>query len=124
MPRWSGNVEAQRQADAAWNAVKHKHNRKKAPPKKKTLHPCDYYWYINSRHWTRKRKSALRFYGARCSICRINDVVLHVHHKTYARLGRERMSDLQVMCHDCHLQQHDIPQDSLSLEFRSVIGPR
>ena len=33
---------------------------------------------------------------------RLGVPVLTVHHRTYARLGRERRSDVQLLCWRCH----------------------
>lgn len=30
-----------------------------------------------------------------------------VHHRTYVRLGRERLEDLEPLCAACHAKQHD-----------------
>lgn len=29
-----------------------------------------------------------------------------MHHKTYKRLGKERLTDLILLCEDCHLELH------------------
>jgi 5-methylcytosine-specific restriction endonuclease McrA len=63
-------------------------------------------YYLKSLHWrfTRWRKKAqMRFTkgSVRCEKCG-SQKWLHIHHITYARLGRERMSDLQVICRKCH----------------------
>ena len=29
-----------------------------------------------------------------------------VHHRTYERIGKERLDDLQALCGKCHKQQH------------------
>lgn len=117
---WNGSIEAQRQADAAWNAVKHV-NRKKKRPSKKNPPKVDYHVYINSKAWRKKRDAAFRYWGRICELCGATESVLHVHHLTYARLGREKMKDLQILCADCHVTHHDMPIDSLSVEFRDVI---
>jgi 5-methylcytosine-specific restriction endonuclease McrA len=36
----------------------------------------------------------------------IDDRDLHVHHKTYARLGHELDTDLEVLCNVCHTKKH------------------
>jgi hypothetical protein len=51
--------------------------------------------------WQAKRQQKLRQAGNRCEGCgshRARGVWLEVHHKTYARLGHERLSDLKVLC--------------------------
>jgi 5-methylcytosine-specific restriction endonuclease McrA len=66
----------------------------------------DYREYIESDAWRRKRAKALRHHGERCRTCGAVDR-LSVHHKTYARLGHERMDDLEVLCVDCHAIEHE-----------------
>lgn len=46
-------------------------------------------------------------------ICGAEDV--HLHHLTYERLGRERLSDLLPLCRKCHQMVHE-------LERRGLIG--
>lgn len=61
-----------------------------------------YIEYIRSPRWRAKRQQAFKFYGKKCYACRQRKRVMHVHHLTYARLGHEQMSDLMVLCKECH----------------------
>jgi hypothetical protein len=47
------------------------------------------------------RKDMFRLRGERCERCGYAHE-LQLHHKTYERLGRELISDLEVLCHQCH----------------------
>lgn len=58
--------------------------------------------YIKSPRWKKKREEVFAFYGKRCFACRKRAKVLHVHHVSYARLGREAMGDLMPLCVPCH----------------------
>lgn len=71
--------------------------------------------YITSSEWDTKRKQALNAHGAYCRGCGRNNIGLHVHHRTYARLGRERMSDLVILCEPCHAGVHQLAE-RMSLE--------
>lgn len=62
--------------------------------------------YLKSEAWRAKREDAFRHYGRKCDRCG-STRNLHIHHLSYARLGREEMEDLQVLCHDCHEKRHD-----------------
>lgn len=31
---------------------------------------------------------------------------LHVHHRTYERLGEERIEDVEIVCRKCHEKEH------------------
>jgi 5-methylcytosine-specific restriction endonuclease McrA len=36
----------------------------------------------------------------------VYSAALHVHHRTYARFGHERIEDLEVLCESCHNAEH------------------
>jgi 5-methylcytosine-specific restriction endonuclease McrA len=57
--------------------------------------------YLQSAHWQRIRKEALRRAVDRCQVCN-NSSKLNVHHRTYAHRGEEREGDVVVLCHACH----------------------
>jgi hypothetical protein len=61
----------------------------------------DYYDYIASDEWARKRKRVLERDNHECQTC-LNGTDLEVHHKTYERLGHEHLSDLITLCRSCH----------------------
>ena len=65
-----------------------------------------YRMYIRSDAWKRKRRQALRHYGAVCSDCGHAKSNLHVHHVSYSSFGDELMEHLQVLCEDCHRSLH------------------
>lgn len=56
--------------------------------------------YMASKEWSALRKKILR----RDKGCRVCGGVseLHVHHRTYDRVGAEDPSDLTVLCRECH----------------------
>jgi hypothetical protein len=62
--------------------------------------------YLKTPHWQEVRESALKAADYRCQVCYSPDR-LHVHHRTYDRRGRELLSDLTVLCADCHGRFHD-----------------
>lgn len=62
----------------------------------------DYLEYLESAHWQRERRAALKRAVYRCQVCNEDSAPLEVHHRTYARLGEEHPSDLFVLCADCH----------------------
>jgi sirohydrochlorin ferrochelatase len=65
-----------------------------------------YQEYIGSSEWRNSpaRLEELRRAGHRCRLCNLGapDVVLTVHHRTYARLGQELADDLTTLCMECH----------------------
>ena len=60
-----------------------------------------YQEYLKSDHWREVRKEKLKEAGYKCERCGAKES-LDIHHLTYARLGHERMSDLQALCRPCH----------------------
>ena len=65
--------------------------------------------YMKSPLWQFARKLALNRAGHRCEVCR-NSRCLQVHHKAYPkRLGKEKLSDLVVLCKWCHARAHGLP---------------
>ena len=62
---------------------------------------AEYQTYLASREWALKREAVRERSGNRCERCwtRRMDAV---HHKTYERVGNERLEDLQAICDPCH----------------------
>lgn len=68
----------------------------------------DYQTYIKSNEWRVVSEETKRLADYRCQVCNKNEATsnLHVHHRTYERLGRELQSDLIALCGDCHSLFH------------------
>ena len=64
----------------------------------------EYDEYMNSPTWKRFRDAAIKQADYRCQNCGVSrwSVTLEVHHLTYERFKHERLSDVQVLCPDCH----------------------
>lgn len=62
--------------------------------------------YLQTSHWKILRFRALKSAGFRCSLCN-SDGLLDVHHRTYERLGNEKLKDLVALCRTCHSRFHD-----------------
>lgn len=60
--------------------------------------------YIRSARWKRKRAHRIYLSGGECESCgtSVRESNLEVHHLHYETLGRELMSDLEVLCKPCH----------------------
>src|SRR5204863_263367 len=70
------------------------------------LEDISYAEYLQTDHWKKQREDALKRAFRRCAVCN-SDKSLHVHHRTYERLGCELPNDLTVLCDDCHELFHD-----------------
>lgn len=68
------------------------------------LKAMPYSAYLATAHWQRTRLRAIEHYGDTCALC--NGVPINVHHRTYARIGEELLSDLIVLCEGCHSRFH------------------
>jgi hypothetical protein len=69
----------------------------------------EYREYIAGEQWQQRRKWYLFLHNScnRCHLLRwiaiaAYDQDLHVHHKSYANIGREEDSDLEPLCKRCH----------------------
>lgn len=75
------------------------------PPEVRALRALPYGEYLQTEHWKALRLRVLKSAVYRCQMCNA-DKPLDVHHRTYKRLGRERLSDLTALCRDCHEKFH------------------
>lgn len=60
--------------------------------------------YLETDHWKEVRARAIAHYGDSCVLCDRKPV--QVHHSTYVRRGFEQLTDLIVLCDDCHSRYH------------------
>lgn len=65
----------------------------------------NYTEYLTSDAWRRLAGEAKARAGYECILC-ASSSHLEVHHRTYARIGRERLEDLIVLCWQCHRRHH------------------
>lgn len=63
--------------------------------------------YLQTDEWAHTRQAALKRAHYRCQLCNSKQN-LHVHHRTYERLGKEAAHDLVVLCEICHQKHHEI----------------
>jgi 5-methylcytosine-specific restriction endonuclease McrA len=70
-------------------------------PAGRAQHSAAYTAYMQSAAWQRRRLRAMERAGWHCALCGATSL-LHVHHRTYDRLGRELDGDLEVLCERCH----------------------
>lgn len=65
----------------------------------------DYQRYLRSRAWRATRKRYRE--SGRPQVCAVcGNPRYELHHLTYARLGRERLDDLQPLCRRHHIAAH------------------
>ena len=78
------------------------------PDEASALRRLPYPEYLRTGHWEIMRRRALLRAGGHCQRCWGERRRLDVHHLTYERLGRERESDLVVLCATCHAAAHNL----------------
>ena len=70
-------------------------------PKVKVRQELSHDDYLNSLRWKEKREKALAYARHSCQICK-SEKNIGVYHNTIQRFGKEYLSDLVVLCSDCH----------------------
>lgn len=71
----------------------------------KKIIPPNYTEYLKCDYWRKLSTLAKILANHHCQICgRAGEI--HAHHKTYERLGMERLIDLIVVCRYCHKNIH------------------
>jgi hypothetical protein len=58
--------------------------------------------HLKSANWKKLRKAKLAEAHGLCQRCGSGSGRREVHHKSYERLGNERLDDLIVLCPECH----------------------
>ena len=61
--------------------------------------------YITSDLWKKRKQNYFKTHDRKCKACGSLKRI-HLHHKTYRRLGEERDADLVPLCHVCHTSLH------------------
>lgn len=78
-----------------------------------------YQEYLASEHWKKTKDAwyaSKNFHGQVCSAYGCSKTFhLSLHHKTYARLGQEQLSDLVLVCDEHHKQIHKLEKRGMPL---------
>lgn len=66
----------------------------------------EYRAYLRSAHWRRVKE---RYRASKLpQACFCGETRVDLHHKTYKRIGRERLSDLTPLCRAHHDEEHGV----------------
>lgn len=77
--------------------------------------------YLRSSAWRALRRRYAEERPWLCHICGAEQG-LHLHHRTYERVGREELDDLMPLCAGCHDLVHDLERrGEAGLDFAGVI---
>ena len=74
--------------------------------------------YLQSEHWKAFRLKALERAGYACQLCnrkQKDGATLHVHHRSYTRIGHEDEMDVVVLCSECHKKFHGINESNKTI---------
>lgn len=66
-----------------------------------------YKTYLLSDEWKQKRELVFQKKWRACEKCK-SENNLRIHHWTYIRIYKEKVSDLFVLCNDCHWEFHKL----------------
>lgn len=111
-------VDIEKAAEDQAKAKKEREERYEADAKRRAeewnqLLTMPYKEYLQTDHWKQTRKSAMKRAGYKCQLCN-SDLMIQVHHRTYANRGHERNSDLVVLCRRCHANFHRVDAEAES----------
>jgi hypothetical protein len=84
----------------------------------------DYESYLLTKHWMQLRKTIYNKRNHKCDRCKKEIVHFQLHHITYKRIGKERMSDIRLLCFDCHELIHlkkDIKREKKRIKIKNQI---
>ena len=78
--------------------------------------------YMRSKMWQRKREKFINLKkNPCCEVCGSKEAN-QVHHRTYQRLLVEKMSDLVLLCRECHHEFHKVVPPKKMSKFKSCNG--
>lgn len=68
----------------------------------------EYIKYIQSTRWRKKRDQFMKSNLPKdCFVCGVRSSSMDLHHRTYKRLGNEKLTDLVLVCRSCHGKIHE-----------------
>lgn len=79
-----------------------------------------YHEYTNSPRWEERKRNFRRsksFRGGSCFVCTNSRIQVHIHHRSYDRLGNEWNRDLRVLCAVCHAAAHERGEVKMRAKF-------
>jgi 5-methylcytosine-specific restriction endonuclease McrA len=84
-------------------------------------HKMSYQDYLHPEHWqdVRARFWASKLHNGGCAVCNTR-VNLQVHHRSYRRVGHEKLSDLVLLCGDCHKLTHQCERNGKGILWGAV----
>lgn len=84
----------------------------------------NYYTYITSQKWKDKKLHWIKLFG---NICICGNIGENLHHRHYKNLGTEPPHQLILLCKNCHMLVHGLPDNfttnkrELKLNLRKLL---
>jgi HNH endonuclease len=76
--------------------------------------------YLASEHWREVRKRYRE--SDRPQRCKCGAEGTQLHHTTYVRLGRESLTDLVLLCENCHRRRHGLSKRADPAELAAFLA--
>lgn len=78
--------------------------------------------YLKTDHWQKIRQAKiLKKRGNICRLCAKKSAI-DVHHRTYKKIGAERLKDLAPICRSCHTLIHSTHRQYPHLSLKQVFA--
>lgn len=91
----------------------------KSCPLGKACYTC----YMDSEEWVTAKERKFRTVPVKeCELCSSTNN-LDIHHATYDNLGDEKMDDLQILCHECHIETYHARRLKLHEYYPEALKP-
>lgn len=73
------------------------------------IRPFDIERHYDCPKWKKRRELYLATHRRECGLCpNMNPFQVNLHHRNYLRVGRERDTDLILLCRPCHARQEGV----------------
>lgn len=76
--------------------------------------------YMITEQWKQLKLERLRIAQNKCESCGSTHN-LHLHHITYERLTQELISDLVILCEECHQRQHNYYGYNRTTDYSNLV---
>ena len=79
--------------------------------------------HLDSPYWRQLKLDRLALANNQCELCNSTHS-LQLHHTNYIRLGCEKLSDVVILCNECHQRQHDHHGYSRETIYYPLVKPK
>lgn len=76
--------------------------------------------YLKTQHWKQFREKIIKERKF-CEICKNVEYIMNVHHISYKNIGKEKKSDVALLCNDCHKYIHKIKNGEITCSDKAIL---